>query len=132
MRMVDAHIPRLLSSNPRWPAVLGRRPPVQPFPTHLTKGASVPKYFFDVRDGEYTRDDVGTDLAGIDQARTEAGRLAGEMLSQGPQKFWISQELQVDVRDEDDLVLFNLAFLATNAVVGPAMAEVQRRLPVEA
>src|SRR5215208_1189899 len=43
-------------------------------------GGSMPRFYFDVRDNDrLTRDEDGTELSGVDAARTEASRTLGEM-----------------------------------------------------
>lgn len=39
----------------------------------------MPRYYFDVRDGHLTEDDVGIEFDGIEAARDEAARALGEM-----------------------------------------------------
>jgi hypothetical protein len=75
----------------------------------------MPRYFFDVHDGVHDIDALGTDLAGIDEARTEAAQMAGRLLADDAKKFWSGHEWTVSVRDESGLVLFSLIFLAVES-----------------
>ncbi len=75
----------------------------------------MPRYFFDVRDGEYIRDEVGHEFADLEAARIQAVLLSTELLKENPSKFWDGEEWQLEVRDEEDLILFMLTFMATNA-----------------
>ena len=77
----------------------------------------MPLYFFDVRDGECLTDTAGTELADVKQARLEAARLAGELLSQNPEAFWDGDEWVVEVRDHTHLVLFAVTIHAQDAPV---------------
>ena len=42
----------------------------------------MPRFFFDLRDGEFIRDDVGLDLPDIDHAMTEAKRMLAELVGE--------------------------------------------------
>lgn len=86
--------------------------------SRLAKVSNVPRYFFDVRDGECIPDKIGTVLADVTQARNQAARLAGELLSQNPDVFWDDDAWVVEVSDETRLVLFVLTISAQDA---PAM-----------
>ena len=56
----------------------------------------MPRYFFHVIDG-YTE---GTELAGLEEARTEAVVLSGAMLKDAGRKFWNNGEWRLQVADE--------------------------------
>jgi hypothetical protein len=75
----------------------------------------MPRYFFDVADGEYCPDSEGTELPGLEEARVCAVRLAGQMLTDHPAKFWAGQEWTIEVKDDWGLVLFVLHFTATES-----------------
>jgi hypothetical protein len=75
----------------------------------------MPRYFFDIHDGVHDVDNEGTELHGIDEARRQAAKMAGRLLSDNAQKFWSGDEWKITVRDERDLVLFTLIFLAVDA-----------------
>ena len=77
----------------------------------------MPRYFFDVTDGSYVHDAVGTELAGLADARLEAVILSGNLLRDNPAAFWRAEDWQIDVKDEDGLVLFTLSFTVTEAPV---------------
>ena len=66
---------------------------------------AVPKFFFDIHDGELTTDDVGTDLpdlsAARDQAVTVLPDIARDELPDGDERVF-----QVVVRDEDGKPVF--------------------------
>jgi hypothetical protein len=70
----------------------------------------VPKYFFHVLDGLVAIDNDGLILANDDQARTEALRGAGEMLTDSGMKIWLGNEWMMAVADEGGSVLFKLKF----------------------
>ena len=50
----------------------------------------MPRYFFHVMDGRASIDREGTELAGIDEARSEAIRTAGEILRQDSAGIWVA------------------------------------------
>lgn len=60
----------------------------------------VPRFFFDIDDGEWTPDTEGHKLPGLNAARVLAQRTAGELVTRNLQKtgaIWV----RVDVRDEN-------------------------------
>jgi hypothetical protein len=62
----------------------------------------MPRYFFDTRDGELIRDEIGIVLQGVAAARDEATRgLADFARDALPGS--VRRELAVEVRDEADL-----------------------------
>ncbi len=75
----------------------------------------MPRYFFDIRDGEFIPDPVGRDFASLEAARLQAVVISAELLMQNPSRFWEGEEWQLEVRDEARLILFILTFMATNA-----------------
>ena len=75
----------------------------------------MPRYFFDIRDGDYFPDFVGAEFADLEQARLHSVILSTELLSENPSRFWDGEEWQLEVRDEARLILFILTFMATNA-----------------
>ena len=63
-------------------------------------GLSVPRYFFDLRDGErFTRDDEGTELDGVEGARREAARTLAQM-GKDVLPEAVHRELALEVRTE--------------------------------
>ncbi len=82
----------------------------------------MPRYFFDIRDGEYLRDEVGTVLPDIEAARVQAVVLSGGLLQERPSKFWDGKEWRLEVR-QGQKILFALTFMATNA------PDMPRRVP---
>jgi hypothetical protein len=75
----------------------------------------MPRFYFDIRDGEFIPDDEGTELADLEAARIQAVMLSGALLSENPSKFWEGEEWQLEVRDDAHLILFILTFMATNS-----------------
>ena len=72
----------------------------------------MPRYFFQVADGEDYPDLQGTVLDNDAAARTEAVRFSGQLLSDTPDKFWSGQEWKMTVTDGNNLTLFELMFTA--------------------
>jgi hypothetical protein len=74
----------------------------------------VPRYFFNVFDGRSPCDDVGTELPGPDQARREAIRLAGQIISEDPQRIVLGAGWYLEVRDERGALLTRLDFIVAS------------------
>jgi hypothetical protein len=79
---------------------------LQPDRTHM------PRYFFQIIDGEEIIDDEGTMLPGVDEARAEAIVLSGEMLRDVGGKFWNNGAWQLRVFDEAGEKVCALTFAA--------------------
>jgi len=75
----------------------------------------MPRYFFDIRDGEYIPDHVGCEFVDLEAARIHAVVRSADLLKANPSKFWDGEEWQLEVRDEARLILFILTFMATNS-----------------
>ena len=52
----------------------------------------MPRYFFNVRDGQNLPDHEGTVLANPDAARVMAVFISGEMLKAHAEKFWLDRD----------------------------------------
>jgi len=77
----------------------------------------MPRYFFHVRDGHSSPDDVGTELANWHEARIEAVRFAGEIIRDHAQQIALGQDWYVEITDEQQVVLFRIDFLTTESPV---------------
>ena len=77
----------------------------------------MPVYHFNVQDGSNTPDGDGTDLPNLWAARREAVMLAGQVLLDGPDKFWEGSDWHVDVTNASGAILFRLDFTATDAPI---------------
>jgi hypothetical protein len=75
----------------------------------------MPRYFFNVIDGQEYPDKVGTLIASPDQVRIEAVRAAGEMLRDNGISFWNGTEWRMLVTDEAGDTICTLNFTATHA-----------------
>lgn len=71
----------------------------------------MPRYFFDIKDGEDVPDDEGAVLADLAAARLEAVRYSAEVLREMPDRFWNCEEWTMTVR-EGRVPLFTLKFIA--------------------
>ncbi len=72
----------------------------------------MPLYYFHVHDRADLRDEDGTELPCIVQARTEAVRLAGNLIADQAETFWDEAAWSMDVADGTGRVLFSLNFAA--------------------
>lgn len=74
----------------------------------------MPRYFFNLRDGEDLPDETGVELANEQEARIQAVVLAGGLLKDHPDgAFWDGHSWRVEVTDESQTLLFALNFSAT-------------------
>jgi hypothetical protein len=77
----------------------------------------MPQFHFDVTDGTFTPDLTGLELPDIPAARAHAIERMTELLASHTEAFWLGQEWLIEVRDDCGLVLFTLAFRATESPV---------------
>lgn len=72
----------------------------------------MPRYHFNVEDGQSIPDPEGTELPDLNAARREAVRLAGRLLDDDPEQFWSHGLWSVVVTDDAGRTLFTLDFRA--------------------
>ena len=77
--------------------------------------AAMPRYHFNIRDGEDVPDFEGAQLADIKAARATAIQFAGEMLRDHASRFWNGEEWEMVVTNDVGLTLFVLTFHAVDA-----------------
>ncbi len=65
------------------------------------------RFFFHIMNGKAILDDIGIELADMDQVRAEAIRASGQMLSSGLQK-WNGQAWQMIVTNASDTIVFGV------------------------
>lgn len=75
----------------------------------------MPRFYFNIYDGVSLPDNTGTELAGWDEARIEAIRLAGEVLKDQAKQISLGEEWRLEVTDRSGLVLFRLDFTVIEA-----------------
>jgi hypothetical protein len=75
----------------------------------------MPRYFFDIQDGQNFPDYQGSEFADLAAARVEAVRYSAEVLKEMPERFWNSEEWLMTVSDANRVTLFTLKFLAEPA-----------------
>lgn len=80
----------------------------------------MPHFHFNVFDGVTVLDAEGVELASLDEARTEAIALAGQMLKDYPERVRSDEEWRIEVINDTGLLLFRLDFTvsASPAVTG--------------
>ena len=71
----------------------------------------MPRFFFHIHDGREIRDQEGTELPSIDEARKQAVRTAGEML-RDHDDFWTGDVWTMNVVDERGITVCVLNFSA--------------------
>jgi hypothetical protein len=69
----------------------------------------MPRYFFDVHDGTFARDEEGVVLANVDAARKQVWRTLPAMASQREADGDMACQLRMDVRDKAGKNLFHAA-----------------------
>jgi len=72
----------------------------------------MPRYFFDIKDGEDLTDVEGSIHADLASARVESIRYSGEVLREMPERFWNAETWIMTVSDQHRVPLFTLSFLA--------------------
>ena len=73
----------------------------------------MPRYFFNVKDGQDLPDHEGTVLASPDAARVAAVFASGEMLKAHAEQFWLDRDWQMHVTDEQGASVCDLRFSGT-------------------
>lgn len=72
----------------------------------------MPRYFFDIVDGEDLPDLVGSEWPDIQAARVEAVRYSAEVLKEMPDRFWNAEEWTMTVSTAEKTPQFTLKFIA--------------------
>jgi hypothetical protein len=72
----------------------------------------MPRYFFNVKDGETVIDDEGVELADLSAARREAVETAGRMFADSHDHPWDGTSWCMWVTDQGGTTLFTLEFTA--------------------
>lgn len=75
----------------------------------------MPRYYFDIADGEAFPDRQGVDLPDLAAARVEAVRFAAEVLKEMPERFWHCELWTMTISDTYRRPVFTLKFLAEDA-----------------
>ncbi len=77
----------------------------------------MPQFHFDVTDGTFIPDLEGVELADIPAARAHAVLRMHNLLAGHTEAFWMGEEWLIEVRDDCGLLLFTVAFRATETPV---------------
>ncbi|MDR4305661.1 hypothetical protein IHQ68_03365 [Chelatococcus sambhunathii] len=75
----------------------------------------MPRFHFNVYDGETSIDEAGTELPDLVFARREAIRYSGELLEDAGRREGLGPEWRMEVTDESGLILFALHFVVIEA-----------------
>lgn len=79
----------------------------------------MPLFFFDVTDGDFIPDLIGTELPNVAAARTHAVAYAAKLLQERENavRFWGGDEWLIEVKDDIGIILFTLVFMARDTPV---------------
>jgi hypothetical protein len=80
----------------------------------------MPRYFFDVHDGGFERDEDGVELADADAALRQVWKALPEMAAQLQANGNMARQLRMDVRDEAGNHVFHAAL---TLVIEPASSK---------
>ena len=72
----------------------------------------MPRYFFDIVDGQDLPDLVGSDWPDLRAARVEAVRYSAEVLKEMPERFWNAEAWTMTVSTAEKIPQFTLKFVA--------------------
>lgn len=75
----------------------------------------MPRYFFDVIDGENALDVEGVELPDLEAARIEGARREGEVLARHAETFWQRDEWRLICKDASGLILFTVDVIANDS-----------------
>lgn len=89
----------------------------------------MPRFHFNVYDGVSIPDLNGAELANAREARLEAIRYAGELMTDHPERIALGEDWRMEVTDPTGLILFHLDFScsATAATIGETAKDRGRR-----
>lgn len=74
----------------------------------------MPRYFFHVHDGQEHRDEEGTQLANLGEARSQALNLLGALLGESAEHEWTSKGWYVSVTDGEGAPLVEVSVEAVS------------------
>lgn len=77
----------------------------------------MPRYFFDIKDGQDFPDLQGSEWKDLAEARIEAVRYAAEVLREMPERFWNAELWTMSVSDQNRQPLFTLKFFAESTYI---------------
>jgi len=77
----------------------------------------MPRYFFDIKDGQDFEDLQGSEWKDLAEARIEAVRYAAEVLREMPERFWFAEQWKMSVSDQNRKLLFTLNFFAESTYI---------------
>lgn len=90
----------------------------------------MPKYYFNIEDGEGTPDTEGTEIESLAYAKCHAVKLAGQAICDAAQTFWDQAQWKMTVTDESGLTLFELLIIGMESAASrPVAAQPQYSTP---
>lgn len=73
------------------------------------------RFHFQVRTKSHVAHTEVADLPGMEEARTEAARRVGMLLTEHAKRIWVDEDWQMDVTDDRGLILFTIHIAALTA-----------------
>ena len=73
------------------------------------------RYHFQVRTASHIALSEVADLENLEDARIEAARRIGRLLSDHAMQIWVDQDWQMNVTDETGLILFTMQVMVSDA-----------------
>ncbi|GLS44229.1 DUF6894 family protein [Methylobacterium brachythecii] len=73
----------------------------------------MPRFFFNVQDGQTIMDHKGVDLSDWSTARLHAISIVGRILAEEPERIAVDEDWLLEVSDSTGLILFRLDFHVT-------------------
>ncbi len=83
----------------------------------------MPRYFFQITEGEFLPDPDGVELADLSAARRMAVDIAAERLRGSGEEFWHARHWGVEIHDESGAVLSALSVTTASAAADRVTAE---------
>ena len=74
----------------------------------------MPRYFFDIHDGDNDTDEDGVELPDLSAARAEAIKFAGSYVSNNPSLLYDTGDIAIDLLDEARKPLFRVLIKGSN------------------
>ena len=77
--------------------------------------------FFNLAGAVHDPDEVGLEVASMDEARKVAAVHVGELIRDDPSLIWKGEEVRLEVADQQGIILFTVILLGVDAPSNPAL-----------